>query len=145
MSDVEDMLKAFEGTGPVRNGVYYPYPDSEGITTIGIGHNLEAKGVAADIAQRWFMEDIADALDAVRHNFSCYDQLSRPRQLVLISMGFQFGHHKLGKWIRFISAVHLGRWDDAADELMDSDAGRKLPTRFKKLAKMMREDVSEWV
>ena len=146
MSDLESMLMSFEGAGPQRDGHHFPYQDSEGMTTIGYGHNLEAKGLPHDLIMMLFRADIADALDAVRSNFSCYDKLSRPRQLVLVSMGFQFGKAGLAKWPRFISAVHLGRYDEAAEHLLDSKVAKEqAPIRFKKLAQMMRDDTSEWV
>lgn len=146
MNDIESMLLYFEGSGPQRDGCHFPYPDSEGVQTIGYGHNLDAKGLPHDLVLMLFRADIADAIDAVRYNFSCYDQLSRPRQLVLTSMGFQFGKSGLAKWPRFISAVHLGHYDEAAEQLLDSKAAREqAPTRFKILAQMMRENVSQWV
>lgn len=140
------MLMHFEGTGIYSDGIHYPYQDSEGVWTIGYGHNLEAKGIPHDTALMLFRGDIADAVDAVRHNFSCYDQLSRPRQQVLISMGFQFGKAGLAKWPRFIAAVHLGKYDEAAEHLLDSKVAREqAQTRFKILASMMRDDTSQWV
>jgi GH24 family phage-related lysozyme (muramidase) len=140
------MIRQMEGTGPMKGGTYFPYLDTEGLITIGIGYCLERNGLAADIVERLFKESLAEALDAVRHNFSCYDQLSRPRQLVLCSMGFQFGKAGLAKWPRFISAVHLGKYDEAADHLLDSKVAKEqAPMRFKTLAKMMRESSSEWV
>ena len=145
MTDLESMLMSFEGGGPYHDGCHFPYLDGEGKLTIGYGHNLDAKGLPHDLVMMLFRGDVADALDAVRHNFSCYDQLSRPRQQVLCSMGFQFGKSGLAKWPRFISAVHLGRYDEAADELLDSKVAKEqAPVRFKKLAQMMRNDVSEW-
>jgi len=147
MTDVEAMLTQQEGTGPKRNGRYFPYRDSEGIWTIGRGHNLEAKGIPEAVEPLLFRDDIADAIDDIRHCFSCYDQLSRPRQLVLMSLSFNLGRDRLAKFVRFIAAVHLGHWDDAADEIIDSEAWRNplLRPRYQMLADMMRNDVSQWV
>ena len=147
MTDAQQMLKQQEGTGPLRDGRFFPYQDAEGIWTIGYGHNLEAKGLPMDFAEMLFRGDIADAVEDIRHNFSCYDQLSRPRQLVLISMAFNLGRMRLAKFVRFIGAVHRGDWDDAANEMLDSDAARNplLKRRYETLATMMRENVSQWV
>lgn len=146
MTDLEQMLMQQEGTGPMRDGKFFPYQDTEGIWTIGYGHNLEAKGIPSDIAMMLFKGDVADAIDAVRFNFSCYDTLSRPRQLVLVNMGFQFGKAGLAKWVRFIGAVHLGHYDDAADHLLDSKVAREqAPRRYKTLARMMKDNTSEWL
>ena len=146
MTDLQQMLMAMEGSGPMRDGRFFPYVDTVGKLTIGYGHNLDDNGIPSDIAMMLFNGDIANALDIVRHHFSCYEQLSRPRQLVLVSMAFQFGKAGLAKWPRFIGAVHLGKWDEAADELLDSKVAREqAPVRFKQLSKMMRDNVSEWV
>ena len=146
MTDLQAMLMAQEGTGPRdANGYFLPYTDSVGKLTIGYGHLVE-KGVPPDIAMMLFNADIADALDDVRHNFSCYDSLSRPRQLVLVSLAFNLGRAKLAKFVRFIGAVHLGKWNEAADELLDSKAAREdAPARYKELARMMRDNTSAWI
>ena len=78
MTDLRAMLMQQEGTGPrADNGYFLPYEDSVGKLTIGYGHLVD-KGLPPDIAMMLFNADIADALDDVRHCFSCYDQLSRP-------------------------------------------------------------------
>lgn len=145
MTPLEAMLMAQEGTGPMSEGRFFPYVDTVGKTTIGYGHNLDAKGLPTDVARMLLSIDIADAIEDVRHNFSCYDQLTRPRQMVLVSMAFNLGRDRLSKFVRFIGAVHLGKYDEAADHLLDSLAAKQAPARYQELAKMMREDVSQWV
>lgn len=146
MTDLQAMLMQQEGTGPRdAQGHFLPYEDSVGKLTIGYGHLVE-KGLPPDIAMMLFNADIADALDDVRHCFSCYDQLSRPRQLVLVSMAFNLGRAKLSKFVRFIGAVHRGDWQEAHDELLDSKAAREdAPGRYKELARMMRDNTSAWI
>jgi lysozyme len=144
-TDLQAMIMSQEGTGPMHNGRFFPYVDTVGKTTIGFGRNLDAKGLSADEAQILLNADLADAIEDVRHVFSCYDQLSRPRQLVLLSMAYNLGRVGLGKWPRFISAVHLGKYDEAADHLLDSLAAKQAAGRYRQLAEMMRTDTSEWV
>lgn len=145
MTDLEAMLMSQEGTGPRGpHGEFLPYPDSVGKLTIGYGHLVD-KGLPADLALMLFKSDIADALDDVRHNCSCYDQLSRPRQLVMVSLAFNLGRERLGKFVRFLGALHLGHYEDAADELLNSKAAREdAPARYRQLADMMRTNTSEW-
>ena len=145
MTDLEQMLMQQEGTGPRGpHGEFLPYPDSVSKLTIGYGHLVE-KGLPSDIALMLFHADIADALEDVRHNCSCYDQLSRPRQLVMVSLAFNLGRDKLSKFVRFLGALHLGHYDEAADELLNSKAASQAPLRYRQLASMMRDNVSEWV
>jgi lysozyme len=145
MTDLERMLMAQEGSGPMRDGRFFPYVDSVGKTTIGYGHNLDAKGIPSEFAMMLFRGDIADAIDAVRHNCSCYDQLTRPRQQVLVSLAFNVGREGLAKFVRFLGAIHLSKWDEAAEELLMSKAAIQAPTRYGQLATMMRENTSVWV
>jgi lysozyme len=140
LTDAQQMLIDQEG---LRLKVYL---DSLGIETIGVGRNLRDKGITQEEAMILFNADLCDALDDVRHNCSCYDQLSRPRQLVMISLAFNMGRIGLGKFVRFLGALHLGHYDDAADELLNSKAAKQdAPARYQQLAEMMRNDVSEWV
>ena len=68
-----------------------PYLDTRAKWTIGIGRNLTDKGLSEDEIIHLFNNDIADAIDDVRHVCSIYDQLSRARQMVLISLAFNLG------------------------------------------------------
>lgn len=145
MTDLEQMLMRQEGTGPRGpHGEFLPYSDSVGKLTIGYGHLVE-KGLPSDIALMLFHADIADAIGDVRHNCSCYDNLSRPRQLVMISLAYNLGRTGLGKFVRFLGALHLGHYDEAADELLNSKAASQAPSRYQQLAMMMRHNFSEWV
>lgn len=146
MTDLQAMLIAQEGTGPRdEHGRFLPYTDSVGKLTIGYGHLIE-KGIPAEIGNMLFQSDLADAISDVRYVCSCYDQLSRPRQLVMVSLAFNLGRAGLGKFVRFLGALHLGHYDEAADHLLDSKAARTdAPARYKQLASMMRDNVSEWV
>jgi len=139
MSDVEDMLRHQEGERLT------PYVDSVGKITIGIGRNLTDKGISAEESRMFFYRDVADAMQDVLHCFSCYEQLSRPRQLVLISMAFNLGRERLSKFVRFIGAVHLGKYDEAAAEMLNSKWAEQVGTRATTLAHMMRTNESEWV
>ena len=140
MTDLQQMLLHQEGKQPK------PYLDMRQKWTIGIGRNLTDKGLSDDEIMHLFNNDIADAIDDVRHVCSIYDQLSRARQMVLISLAFNLGRDKLSKFVRFLGAIHREAWDQAADEILDSDAARKdAPARYATLARMMREDSTEWV
>ena len=139
MTDIEAMLRHHEGERLT------PYVDSVGKVTIGIGRNLTDKGISAEECRSFLYRDIADAMEDVYHCFSCYDQLSRPRQLVLIGLAFNLGRERLSKFVRFIGAVHLGKYDEAAEEMLRSKWAEQVGVRATTLAHMMRTNESEWV
>ena len=116
-----------------------------GKTTIGIGRNLDDKGLSDDEVFHLFNNDTADAIEDVRHCFSCYDQLSEARKMVLGDMAFNLGRARLAKFVRFIGAVHLGKYDEAAEHMLDSLWAKQVGQRALTLATMMREDTTEWL
>jgi len=145
MTDIQQMLMAQEGTGPMAHGRYFPYQDSVGRWTLGFGRNITDNGISHDEALMLLNGDICDALDAVKQCCSCYDTLSRPRQLVMLSLSYNLGQDRLSGFVRFLGALHRGAWEECADELLDSLAARQCPLRYQQLAAMMRENVSTWI
>ena len=139
MTDLQAMLIHQEGM-KLR-----AYHDSVGKLTIGCGRNLDDKGISDEEALHLLNNDIADAIDDVRHNFSCYDQLSRARQMVLVSMAFNLGRDGLSKFVRFIASVHLGKWEEASEHMLDSRWAKQVGIRAEILARMLRDDTAEWI
>lgn len=138
MTALQHMVMAQEGLR------LKPYTDSLGNWTIGVGRNLDEKGVSEDEAMMLLNNDLADAIDDVRHVCSVYDELSEPRKQVLVSMAFNMGRTRLEGFVRFLGAIHRGDWDDAADEMLDSQWAKEVGARATTLSRMMRNNV-EWV
>lgn len=138
MTDLQSMLLQQEGLR------LKAYMDEVGKITIGVGRNLDDKGISRDEAIMLLNADIADAIDDVQHVCSIYDQLSRPRQLVLVSMAFNMGRERLNGFVHFLNKLHQNDWAGAADEMLDSVWAKQVGARATTLAKMMRENVSAW-
>ena len=146
MTDLERMLIEQEGTGPLVNGRFMPYKDSVGKLTIGYGRCIEDVGISQDEAILLFKDDIANAANDARRLCSIIDELTRPRQLVLMSMAFNLGYAGFSKWPRFWDAIHRRDWQEASDQILDSKEARQdAPARYRQLARMMRDDFSSWV
>ena len=143
MTDLQAMLRYFEGD---RLDLYWDTAEPPQ-ATIGIGHNLSANGISPVVRDMMFSEDTVNAIDAARSVCSIYEQLTRPRQLVLLSMAFQMGQTRLSKWVHFLNALHQEDWEEAAGQILASKAAKdpKLMTRFNILANMMRTNVSQWI
>lgn len=157
MTDLQQMIIQQEGTGPMRNGCFLPYDDAtgkplksgdvlKGKLTVGYGYNITDNGIDRDLAMMLLNIGLANAMADVHRVCSIYEQLSRPRQLVLISLAYNLGYERLSKFVRFLDALHRQDWDEAADELLDSDAARTdAPSRYTQLADMMRHSTWLWV
>lgn len=146
MTDVEAMIIAQEGTGPIVKGRFMPYRDSVRKWTIGYGRCIEEIGISPEEARMLLKSDIMIAVNDARRLCSFFDELSRARQLVLISMAYNLGYTGLSEWPRFWDAMHMRDWEGAAFHIMDSKAAREdAPARYLHLAHMMRSDVSQWV
>ena len=133
METLKDRLKEKEG---FRAEIYRC---AAGHWTIGYGHHINAHcRISPQVADVLLDEDIH--LAEFRY-LSLGWALDRARRDVIIEMIFWFGFRGLLKFKKMCQAIELELWDDAANEMMDSQAGRNYPTRMKELAEVMRNGV----
>lgn len=114
-----------------------PYRDSVGKLTIGVGRNLDDKGLSAEEIAFLLENDINDAeCDARRlvHNF---DELSDQRKAVVINMAFNLGYERLARFTNTLNAVNQGRFKDAAAGMRDSLWAKQVGDRAERLAVIM--------
>lgn len=114
-----------------------PYTDTKGQITIGVGHNLTARGVSRAQAMQWLDEDIAEAIDDVEAEWPWFARLDVVRQNVVLNMAFNLGVPKLGTFHRFVSALQAGNYHAAATEMMDSEWADQVGKRATRLATEM--------
>jgi lysozyme len=114
-----------------------PYTDTKGKVTIGVGHNLSARGISRELALQWLDEDITEALYDVRRAWPWFDRLDSVRQHVLLNMAFNMGITMLGTFHRFLDALQAGNYKTAAVEMMDSDWATDVGRRATRLATEM--------
>lgn len=117
----------------------FPYVDTVGKLSIGIGHNLADKGLPDPIIDALFEWDIDDAVSYARHLLPDFEHLSEVRKYVVCNMSFNLGS-KLAGFERFLRAVHEERWEDAADQMLDSLWAKQVGKRAQRLAEAMRND-----
>lgn len=115
-----------------------PYEDTEGILTIGVGWNLEERGLPQDIIDRLFDLSISEAERDAMALFPQFGDLDTARQRVLVNMAFNLGRTRLSGFKKMIAAVHGGDYETAADEMLDSKWARQVGKRAERLADMMR-------
>ena len=134
------------------------YQDTLGIDTIGIGRNLEDRGITKEELD-WMdipnMDAIyeygiteADAMYLAKNDVQivekelvrshpCVEELDAVRQLVLVDMAFNMGVPRLSKFKKMWAAVHENKFDIAAKEMLDSRWAIQVKSRSTKLAHAM--------
>ena len=134
------------------------YQDTLGIDTIGIGRNLEDRGITKE-EMDWMdipnMDAIyeygiteADAMYLAQNDVQiveeelvrshpCVEELDAVRQLVLVDMAFNMGVPRLSKFKKMWAAIHENKFDVAAKEMLDSRWANQVKSRSTKLAQAM--------
>jgi len=134
LSKAEHMLRVDEGVSPK------PYRCGAGKLTIGVGHNLEAKGLPEDVITLLLDHDITDAYKCAWGFFGAdvFNQWGGARRLAIINMIFNLGYGRFLEFKKMIRHIEMGEWDAAADEALDSAWARQVGERSKRVAHMLR-------
>lgn len=112
------------------------YKDSVGIYTIGVGHNIEEKGVSKAVSRLMLKEDIQDVVDDCRR-LPYWDSLDSVRQLVVADMVFNLGLSRFLKFVRLNKALAIQDYNLAAVEGKDSKWYKQVGRRAVKLMAAM--------
>ena len=104
--------------------------------TIGVGHNLDSRGISEGIAMAILDEDIDMCLSELSEHFPHWNDYPEPVQVTLIDLCFNLGITRLLKFKKTIEYINeglaTGNYTKAATELMDSAYARQLPNRAKR-------------
>lgn len=132
----KQMTKDFEGLR------LKPYKCTAGKLTIGYGRNLEDVGITKTEADMLFERDFAQAEMEVKRLCREFgidiDNLIEQRFYVLTDMLFNLGYNRLSKFKKFLYALKIGSYEDAAKEMLDSAWAVQVGNRATKLAALMR-------
>lgn len=116
----------------------FPYKDSLGIETIGIGRNLRDRGITEAEAFFLLENDIGIVVEELRGALPFFDALDETRQVVLVDMAVNVGVPRLKGFVKFIAALEIANWSVAATEMLDSQWARQVGHRAIELSEMMR-------
>lgn len=139
-----------------------------GYWTIGYGRNLETKGlsraeqlalfgqtmakddyiavlkkleISEAQAEELLLADVTEVEQALGRYF-VMSRIPPVRQAVLANMAFQMGVGGLLEFRKMLAALRSDHWDDAAEEMLNSQWALQTPKRAKELAEQMR--TGEW-
>ncbi len=117
-----------------------PYKDSANKLTIGVGRNLEDRGISEYEANFLLDNDIKMIIDQANEQFYWFDELSRVRKDVILSMIFNLGLHGFMEFKRMIIAVSRNDFELASKEMINSQWSADVGKRAYELSEMMRTD-----
>lgn len=126
----------------------------EGFKTAGVGHLLTEADepyfsaeidtpVPAELVNKWYNEDIKEAIAACRKRLPRFNSLPRDLQLVLVNMCFQLGETRLfgsltdpakKGFVKTLAYLKAENYGSMADEMLDSKWATQTPARAKRLA-----------
>jgi len=115
-----------------------PYLDSVGKLTIGYGRNLDANGISHDEADYLLGNDIERAHADLVRSLPWFSSLDSTRQAAMVNLCFNLGLTRLLGFEHALRAMSLQRYEDAADEFLDSKWARQVGQRAVELAGMIR-------
>jgi len=131
MNHLEKMLLKHEGLR------LKPYLCSEGKTTIGIGHNLDDKGITEKQAYVLLRDDIDDCIKDLAP-YTWFKDLNMPRQDALINMCFNLGINRLLKFKNMVQALEVHDYEEAAKQALDSKWATQVGKRAFELAEIIK-------
>jgi lysozyme len=113
------------------------YKDTEGILTIGVGYNIQKRGLPDDIVEELFRRDLM-ALRADASKLPEYAKLDVVRQGVLERMVFQMGVDGVMAFTNTRKCIAAQDWAGAAAGIRGSKWGRiQTPARANREANRM--------
>ena len=118
----------------------FPYKDSVGKLTIGVGWNLDARGLPDSIINELFGISLQEAEEAAQ-GVPGYLGAGPERQSVIVAMVFQMGLGAVLRFRNFCAAFLDGDYELAAEEMLNSKWASQTPARAAREAQIMRSGV----
>jgi len=100
--------------------VLHPYTDSVGKLTIGVGRNIDDRGISRDEALYLLKNDIEMSINDLLDIFNDFYLLPNDVQLVMIDMMFNMGETRFRGFKKMIQAVRDKDFKEAARQAKDS-------------------------
>jgi lysozyme len=117
------------------------YQDTQGVWTVGVGHNLKVP-LSPDAINQILADDM-QAAETACLSLPIWKDLSEPRKGVLLNLCFNLGFAGLMNFRKMYVALEAKDYAQAGAELLDSIYARQVGARADRLARQM--ETGEWV
>ena len=115
----------------------HPYHCSANKLTIGVGRNIEERGITEDEAEYLLNNDLTMCIEEVESVFTWYYYITDNRKRAIINMVFNLGLTKLLKFKNFIAAMEAKDYVTAGKEMLDSRWSKQVGNRADRLEQMI--------
>lgn len=135
-NSIYEQLRAHEGER------LFPYRCTSGKLTIGIGRNLDDKGISVEESAIMLRNDITECVEDLEQIFPDFHRFTILRRRALTDMRFNLGPQGFRKFKGMIAAIEKDDWDDAANHALNSLWARQVqPTRVETITKQLRGEI----
>lgn len=131
--NLEEQITRDEGVNK-RGGRHIVYRDSLGILTIGIGRNVEGRGLSDDEALYLLHNDISDIRREFDRRIPWWNELDEARKNALINMGFM-GVERLMEFKHMLGALQMRDWAAASEQALNSKWASQVHDRAIRIAR----------
>lgn len=118
-----------------------PYRCTAGKLTIGVGRNLDDRGITAQESAYLLSNDIDKVWTELQARLPWVTGLSDVRQRVLLDMAFNLGTDGLLKFRNTLATIEAGNYQKGAEMMLDSLWAKQVGMRAQRLAKMMQTGI----
>nr|BDD45433.1 hypothetical protein 2 [bacterium] len=115
-----------------------PYLCPAGKLTMGVGRNLEDRGITEEEADFMLNNDLNACIEDLDHALEWWRDLPLPAREVLVNMTFNLGIKGLLGFRNALAAFQAQDWQAAAKEMLDSRWARQVGPRAEELAEKVR-------
>jgi lysozyme len=114
------------------------YTDTVGKVTGGVGRNLTDRPFFEDEIALMLKNDIALVESDLDRTMPWWRLMTEARQGVIANMTFNMGINRLLGFVNTLAAMKVGRYDAAAQGMLDSTWAKQVGARATRLAAVMR-------
>ena len=134
----------------IDEGVKYEiYLDHLDLPTFGIGHLVLPSDpecgakigtpVPEDRVNECFASDTDSVLKDCKLLFPSFEVLPEEVQLIIANMMFNMGRPRMSGFKKFIAAIEISNWQEAANQMIDSRWYNQVTNRAQRLVDRMRQ------
>lgn len=118
-----------------------PYKCTAGKTTIGVGRNLDDRGLSDDEIAYLLNNDITNCERDLDRALPWWKDMDDARRNVLVNMCFNLGISRLLGFKNTLGLIQSKRYDAAAAAMLESKWADQVGIRAARLARVMRTGV----